>query len=167
MSLAPNGRPAGVFFASVVHADPRDLTSPLVGSGRFNLECWLLSRAGFNVAALSPNQRLTAQFFFDGLFPFAVLLLASLVTRPTDPARVAFFYGNMKTPVGATPQLEAAGMEETRRYPGRFDDTKLFPGSNWEFCKWDRVDTIGFLVCALLSGLIVGLFVWLLKAAAA
>ena len=167
MSLAPNGRPAGVFFASVVHENPRDLASPLVGSGRFNLECWLLSKAGLNTAALSPNQRLTAQFFFDGLFPFVVLLLASLVTRTADPARVDFFYGKMKTPVGATPELEAAGMEQTRQFPGRFNHTKLWPGSSWEFCNWDRVDTIGFLVCTLLSVLIVGLFVLLLKMASA
>ena len=164
-SLAPNGRLEGVFFASVVHADPREPASPLTGRGRFNLECWLLGKAGLNVAALSPNQRLTAQFFFDGLFPFVVLFLASLATRPTERARVDLFYGKMKTPVGATPELEAQGMEETRRFPGRFNHTKLWPGSNWEFCKWDRVDTIGFLICSALSGLIVGLFVVLLKAA--
>jgi len=95
-----------------------------------------------------------------------VLIIGSLVTRPTDPARVALFYGKMKTPVGATPELEAAGMEETRRHPARFDHTKLLPSSNWEFCRWDRVDTIGFLVCSALSGAIVGLFVFLLRLAA-
>ncbi|MEO7599997.1 MAG: hypothetical protein ABIV50_13755, partial [Opitutus sp.] len=46
VSLSPTGRPAGVFFATVVHEDPQDLASPLVGSGRFNLECWLLSKVG-------------------------------------------------------------------------------------------------------------------------
>ena len=96
-----------------------------------------------------------------------VLLIASLLTRPTDAARVAQFYGKMKTPVGATPELEIATMEETRRHPTRFDHTKLFPGTNWEFCKWDKVDTIGFLVCSALSAAIVLLFVFLLKLAAA
>jgi len=164
-SLTPAGRPAGVFFATVVHADAGDLSSPLVGGGRFNLECWLLGLAGFDAAGRSPSQRLTAQFYFDGIFPFAVLILASLLTKPTDPARVAQFYGKMKTPVGATPELEAEGMAETRRNPARFDHTKLLPGSNWEFCKWDRVDTVGFLICSVLSGAIVGLFVFLLKLA--
>ncbi len=164
-SLTPEGRPAGVFFATVVHADARNLASPVVGGGRFNLECWLLSKAGFDAAGRSPSQRLTAQFYFDGIFPFVVLILGSLLTRPTDPARVAQFYGKMKTPVGETPELEAAAMEETRRNPARFDHTKLLPASNWEFCKWDRVDTIGFLVCSALSGAIVGLFVFLLKLA--
>lgn len=165
-SLTPSGKPAGVFFATVVHARENDLSSPLVGSGRFNLECWLLNKAGLNVAAYSPNGRLTAQFFFDGLFPFAVLLLTSLLTRPTDPARVALFYGKMKTPVGDTPELEAAAMAETRRNPGRFDHTKLLPWSNWEFCKWTRVDAVGFLICCALSAAIVGLFVLVLRSAA-
>jgi len=165
-SLAPNGRSVGVFFATVVHQDPRDLASPRVGGGRFNAECWLLSKAGLDVARYSPNERLTTQFFFDGLFPFVVLILASLVTRPTDPARVAQFYGKMKTPVGATPELEDAAMAETHRNPGRFDHTKLLPRSDWEFCRWTREDTIGFLVCSALSGAIIALFVVVLKLAA-
>ena len=165
-SLSPTGRPTGVFFSTVVHEDPADLASPLVGSGRFNFECWLLSKAGMDVASMSSTQRLTAQFFFDGIFPFAVLIIVSLMTRPTDPARVAQFYGKMKTPVGDTPELEAAGMEETRRNPTRFDHTKLLPWSNWEFCKWDRVDTIGFFACSALSAAIVGVFIFFLRWAA-
>jgi hypothetical protein len=76
-----------------VRQRPDDLTSPLVGSGRFNFENWLLNKVGFDAATKTRNQRLTAQFFFDGLFPFAVLLLVSLFTRQTDPARVARFTG--------------------------------------------------------------------------
>jgi solute:Na+ symporter, SSS family len=118
-----------------------------------------------DVVALTPTQRFTLQFFFDALFPFAVLIVVSLLTKPTDPARVAQFYGKMKTPVGDTPELEEAAMEETRRNPTRFDHTKLLPWSNWEFCKWDRADAIGFLACCTLSASIVGLFVFLLNLA--
>ena len=166
VAMTPAGKPAGVYFATVVHEVPDDLSSRLVGSGRFNLECWLMSKAGLDVASLSPSQRLTAQFFFDALFPFIVLIVASWLSRPTDPARVAQFYGKMKTPVGDTPELEVANMEETRRNPTRFDHTKLFPRSNWEFCKWDKVDTIGFLACCAISFGIVGLFVFVLRLAA-
>ena len=69
----------------------------------------------------------------------------------------------MKTPVGDTPELEVAAMEETRVNPTRFDDTKLFGRNSWwEFCKWDRTDAIGFVACCSLSAAIVGLFVFLL-----
>ena len=61
---------------------------------------------------------------------------------------------------------KTAAMEETRRNPGRFDHTKLVRDSTWEFCKWDRVDTIGFLICCAVSGAIIGIFVLLLKWAA-
>jgi len=168
MSTKPG---TGVYFEKVVHARADDLSSPLVakqgGLNQFNFEAWLLGRAGLDVEHWTPNQRFSAQFFFDGLFPFAVLVVVSLLTRPTDPARVAFFYGKMKTPVGGTPELEAAAIEETRRNPQRFEHTKLFgAGSWWEFCKWDRVDAVGFLACCALSGAIVALFVVALHAAA-
>jgi Na+/proline symporter len=167
----PSAKPGtGVYFSKVVHADPADLASPHVAAptrtNRFNLEAWLVGRAGVDVAALTTTQRFTLQFFFDGLFPFAVLIVVSLLTKPTDPARVAFFYGKMKTPVGETPELEAAAMTETQRNPTRFDHTKLVPASNWEFCKWDRTDTIGFAACCAVSAAIVGLFVFLLNLAA-
>jgi SSS family solute:Na+ symporter len=161
----------GVYFSKVVHLDPADLTSPYVAAptrtNGFNFEVWLLGKAGLDVVALTPTQRFTAQFFFDALFPFAILILVSLVTPQTDPARVAFFYGKMKTPVGATPELEAAAMEETRRNPLRFEDTKLFGRHSWwEFCKWDKVDAIGFIICCSLSAAIVGVFLALLNWAA-
>jgi Na+/proline symporter len=164
MSATPG---TGIFFSKVVHQDPKDLTSPLVAAplrtNPFNFEAWMLSKVGVKVAAMTTTERFTIQFFFDGLFPFVVLIVASLLTKPTDPALVAQFYGKMKTPVGDTPELEAAAMEETRRNPTRYDGTKLLPWSNWEFCKWDRVDTIGFIICCSLSASIVGVFLGLLK----
>ncbi len=158
----------GIYFATVVHKQAANLASPLIAAGglnRFNFEAWLLQKAGINMEGLTLNQRFTAQFFFDGLFPFIVLFLVSYLTPPTDRARVDFFYGKMKTPVGATPELEAQALEETRRNPLRFEPTKLFPKTSWEFCKWDRVDTIGFLACSAISAAIVGLFVAVLRLA--
>ena len=160
----------GVYFAKVVHQNPNDLNSTYIAAdartNRFNFEAWILGKAGVDVVALTPTGRFTLQFFFDALFPFAVLIIVSWLTKRTDPMRVAMFYGKMKTPVGDTPELEAANMEETRQNPSRFDHTKLIPSSNWEFCKWDRVDTVGFVVCCALSGAIVGIFLLLLRGAA-
>jgi Na+/proline symporter len=167
MSTTPG---KGVYFDAVVHERAEDLSTPLVAKpgvlNRFNFEAWLLGKVGVPVERWTPNQRFTTQFFFDGLFPFAVLIIVSLLTKPSDPQRVAYFYGKMKTPVGDTPELEAAAMVETRRNPTRFDHTKLFPRTNWEFCKWDRIDTVGFLICSALSAAIVLLFLGLLRAAA-
>jgi hypothetical protein len=162
-SLNEAGKPVPVYWKQLVRINPNDPASALEGKGRFNFECWTLNKLGLDVAKLSPQSREAATFYFDGLFPFLVLLAVSYMTRPTDKARVDQFYGKMKTPVGDTPELEAAAMEETRINPGRFDHTKLFRNSSWEFCKWDRVDTVGFLICCAVSGAIIGIFVLLLK----
>ena len=166
MSTTAESKPVPVYWKQLVRINPEDPASALEGRGRFNLECYLLGKLGLDVAKLAPQGREAATFYFDGLFPFVVLVLVSYLTRPTDRARVDQFYGKMKTPVGDTPELEAAGMAETRRNPGRFDHTKLLPNSSWEFCKWDRVDTVGFLICCAVSGAIIGRFGLLLQWAA-
>ena len=163
-----NGKPRAVYWEEVVRIDPENPASGLEGRGRFNLEVWTLDKLGIiDARALTPAGRETAQFFFDGFFPFLVMLLASLLSRRTDPALVAQFYGKMKTPVGPSPEADAAEVEATRRDPARFDHTKLFgPKSSWEFCKWTRVDAVGFFACLAVSWGIVGAFVLVLKFAA-
>ena len=39
------------------------------------------------------------------------MMLVSFVTRPPDRTRIDQFYGKMKTPVGATPELELAAIQ--------------------------------------------------------
>src|SRR5690606_20320345 len=110
--------------------------------------------------------RNAARFIYDGLFPFIVLFAVSLFTRAPDRRRTDLFFGKMKTPVGATPELEEAAMAETARTPHRFDETKLLgAGSNWEFTKWNKVDTIGFIACLGVSFAILAAFWLLLRAA--
>jgi Na+/proline symporter len=159
-NLDSHGGPMPLYFDSV--GPPRD--NPLgvpQGRGRFDFELDLLGRAGLPAGDLSAGGILAAQFFFDGLFPFVVLMGVSLVTPRTEAARLNRFYGKMKTPVGPTPELDAVAVAESERNPGRFDHLKLFPGSEWEFCRWTREDTIGFLACCVISTAILGVF-WLL-----
>jgi solute:Na+ symporter, SSS family len=163
MQPAPGGKMEGVYFASVTRVSPDDPASPAVGQGRFNFECWLLGRAGLDVAALTPFQRLTAQFLFDALLPLVALIVVSLLTRRTESGRLDYFYGKLKTPVGETPELEVAAMAETRENPRRFDHTKLFPSSAWEFGRWDRTDAWGFVACCAASAALVGLFAAILS----
>lgn len=166
-SPGADGRPVAVYWRQLVRIDPTRDDSALEGRGRFNFECWLLDRVGLNTARLTANGRETAQFFFDGLFPFALLVLVSYFTPRTDKARVDFFYGKMKTPVADTPEADAAEIEKTRLNPARFDDTKLFPRTDWEFARWTREDAVGLIVCCAISGGIIALFVFLLNLASA
>jgi hypothetical protein len=156
-------RPVAMYYDKVVHTNPDDVHSPLIGTGRFNLEAWVLSKVGLNLEHMTFRDLQSVQFFFDGIFPFVMLAIVSLLTRPPPREKVDWFFGKMKTPVGATPELETAAMEETRRNPRRFDHTKLFPKSNWEWTKWDKVDTVGFVACLGVSGSIIALFWFLLR----
>ena len=149
-----------LYFDSVVPAAPGDPAGRPVGHGRFNFELYLLKCVGLRAEKLTAGGTLAAQFFFDGLFPFAVLIAVSHLTPRTPQGRVDRFYGKMKTPVGATPELERLAMEETLHSPSRFDHLKLFPRSQWEFCRWTREDALGFLICCAVSGAILGGF-WL------
>ncbi len=141
-----------LYFDSV--AAPGDHSGAVAGRGRFNFELYLLSCVGLRAGSLSAGGILASQFFFDGLFPFAVLIVVSHLTARTEPGRVGRFYGKMKTPVGATPEQEQEAMRATIRDPSRFDHLKLFPRSEWEFCRWTREDAVGFSICCCVSGAI-------------
>lgn len=157
------GRPEPIYFDSVVRVDPANPQSALVGRGRLHLELVSLRLLGVHVESMTTSGRFAARFFFNALFPFVLLIGVSLLTRPPARERVDEFFGRMKTPVGATPAEEEEAVAATRRQPDRFDHTKLFPGSSWEFTRWNRVDTLGFLACCAVSGGIIGLFVMLLR----
>jgi hypothetical protein len=150
-----------LYFDAVVPAAPNGPAVGPAGRGRFNFELYLLKRLGVRVERLSAGGTLAAQFFFDGLFPFAVLIAVSHLTPRTPQERVDRFYGKLKTPVGPTPELERQAMELTLLSPSRFDHLKLFPRSQWEFCRWTREDALGFLICCAVSGTILGGF-WLM-----
>jgi len=164
---APGTRPEPLYFESVVHARPDDLASPFVGRGRFHAELFLLHLGGLNLAEWPASARFAARFTVSGLLPFIFLIAVSLCTKGPPQEVVDRFYGKMQTPVGVTPELEIAAMAETVRDPRRLEHTKLFPNSNWEFMKWRRADTLGFLVCCAISGAILIIFMLVLRAAAA
>lgn len=151
--------PVSLYFEDgVVHVNPKDLTSPRTGMGLFRVEVYLLALAGVDVAGFSPAGLLTTRYVVDALFPIIVLIVVSLLTRPTDPQRVARFYVRLKTPVAATLEQDALDVEVGYANPTHLDHTKLFPKSNWELTKWDRMDALGFLGCCSFVGVILLFF---------
>jgi hypothetical protein len=67
---------------------------------------------------------------------------------------VARFYARMKTPVAATLEQDAKEVEASYARPARFDHTKLWPKSDWEFTKWDKTDAVGFIASCALVGVV-------------
>jgi Na+/proline symporter len=151
--------PVPLFFEDgLVNIDPSNPDSPKEGLGRFNIEVYLLSLFGVKVEDFTPPMMLTTRLLMDALFPMILLLTLSLITPCGDRLYLARFYARMKTPVGATPEEEADAVALSEAEPNRFDNLKLFPKSDWEFCKWDRVDTVGFLICCASVGVILLIF---------
>src|SRR5690606_2441849 len=126
----------------------------------------LLNLMGVPVETFTPGHRFAARLLFDGLSPFALLILVSLFTRPPPREKLDQFFGKMKTPVAADAESDASEMAATAKDPHRFDHLKLFPHSNWEFTRWNRADAVGFLSCLVRSGTIVFIFWGLLQLAA-
>ncbi|MEO6002004.1 MAG: hypothetical protein ABIZ04_17910 [Opitutus sp.] len=156
----PGGLRPPLFFDSIGPSVANDPSSAPAGKGRFNVELFALDAAGVDLTKYRASDLLTAQFLVDGITPIVVLIFVSLLTRPSAPDRIGLFYGKLKTPVGPTPEEEHEAVLATTTNPTRFDDRKLWPRSNWEFTKWDRTDTLGFLSCCAVSFLMVAGF-WL------
>lgn len=151
--------PVSVYFEEgVVRIDPKDPNSAKEGKGLFRTEVYLLKLCGVDVQGFTAAQLLTTRYLVDALLPIFLLVAVSLLSRPTDPVRVARFYARMKTPVAGTLEEDAVEVEKSNANPERFEHTKLFPGSDWEFTKWDKTDTLGFLACCALVGLVLVVF---------
>ena len=151
--------PVSVYFEEgVVRVNPDDPHSARTGRGLFRAEVWLVSLLGVDVAGFSSAQLMTTRYLVDALLPILLLVMVSLFTQPADPARIARFYVRMKTPVGKTLEEDAQAVAAGYANPTRYDDTKLFPRSNWEFTKWNRQDALGFIACVALVGFILVFF---------
>jgi solute:Na+ symporter, SSS family len=156
--------PVALYFEDGVAAvDPSDPESPKEGLGRFNVEVYLLHLLGIKVEDFTPPMILTTRLLADAAIPLLLLLVVSLMTPRTESLHLARFYARLKTPVGATPQEEAAEIAHSEADPGRFDHLKLFPRSDWEFTKWDRTDAVGFLACCAFVAFVLVVFEGLLK----
>ncbi|MGE4487996.1 MAG: sodium:solute symporter [Kiritimatiellales bacterium] len=153
--------PVSIFFDSIGLSKPDDPSSARVGQGTFRIELYLLSLTGMDLTRFSPAGLLTARYLFDSLLPFMLLFIISPLTRRTDESIVRHFYAKMATPVHADPAVDAQEVRLTMENPHRFDDRKLFPRSQWEFKKWNKTDTVGFLLCwAGVGGIL--LLLWLI-----
>ncbi|MBM3311205.1 MAG: sodium:solute symporter family protein [Candidatus Aminicenantes bacterium] len=153
--------PAAIFFDKVARRDPADPASPKVGLGRFNAEVWVLSWLGLDFSGFTKAQLMAARFFFDALFPFVLLILLSLVTRPAPKPGLDRFFARVHTPVGPSPEEDAAAVERAYAQPDMYRGRKVWPRSSWEIMKPGKGDLIGFGGSWLLVGVII-LLLWLM-----
>jgi len=150
--------PVGIYFENVVHSNPSDANSPLRGEGMFRFQIWIIGLTGMDLTTFSKAGLSAVSFLFDIIFPFAVLFIVSLVTKPNSDLVLRQFYARVHTPAVADQELDEVEVQK------RIDDTalverdKMFPYTNWEFWKLTKRDVVGFGLCWLGVGAIVGLY---------
>ena len=114
-----------------------------IGRGNLKVELIALDCLGWDLSKNTYSLNETLTFLFRIFIPFIVLMLVSLFTKAEDKERLDQFFGKMLTPVVGTHADDDREMELTRANPNRFAHLKLFPGSNWEFRRWNREDWLG------------------------
>ena len=105
----------------------------------------------------------TLEFPFKIIAPFLVMIIASLLTQPNSKKARDWLYVKMKTPVDPDPEGDAREIDVSYARPDRFNDRKLFPGSNWEFDRPTKMDLWGFVGCFAICFAIIGVVLWVAR----
>jgi len=82
----------------------------------------------------------------------------SMFGKPVDKARLDRFFVKMKTPVIGTREDDAKELAISYANPTRFDHIKLFPKSDWEWCKIEKSDIKAIFWFSLWGIAILGVF---------
>jgi SSS family solute:Na+ symporter len=156
--------PAAIYFDKVARSDLDDPNSPMAGIGRVNPELVIAKIVGMNLKSKTPSQLLTIRYLIDAILPFLIMIPISLITTNRGlEENIKRFYVKLKTQVIADRELDDAELEKSYANPSRFDHQKLFPKSNWEFCKWTKEDLYGFLATSALTAIILAGFWMIVK----
>ncbi len=152
-------QPVAIYFEKVARIDPKDPNSLKEGKGIFKFQLWMLSMLGVDLENFSKAGLSTASFAFDIIFPFIILFLVSLLTKPNSKKVLNEFYARVHTPAIADRELDALEVQKRIDDPELAEKNKMFPHSNWEFPKPTRLDIWGFAACWAGVAIIILLYV--------
>jgi SSS family solute:Na+ symporter len=131
----------------------------LAGFGNFQLDFLPYQWFGMDLAGASSAWLATLELPPKIFAPFLVMILCSLLTRRNSKQGLDRYYAKMKTPVSPDPDEDRERLEAAYAEPEKLESGKLFPGSDFEFQRPNRVDIIGFSVSVLACFGIIGLAV--------
>ncbi|MCF6313298.1 MAG: sodium:solute symporter family protein [Verrucomicrobiales bacterium] len=136
-------------------------SSPHRGVGAFNVDFLLYHWLGIDLSGASKATIESLRLPPRLLLPFVVLILVSLVTRRDNAEVLDRYYAKMRTEVDPDPQVDQKKLAAAYADPKSLEHLRWFPGSDWEFGKPSRKDSVGFLVSVGVCALVIGLMVWL------
>jgi SSS family solute:Na+ symporter len=136
-------------------------TGKQTGQGQFKLDFLIYHYLGLDLANVSKATLETLRLPTRVLLPFLVLIVASLLTPRNSQQALDRYYAKMKTEVDPDPETDRTNLEESYRDPKRFEDRRMFPGSDFEALKPRKSDVFGFATSVAVCFVIVALLVWL------
>lgn len=135
-----------------------------IGQGSFRFDMVIYDKLlGLDLTQYRKAALKTLEFPFKIIAPFLVMIIASLLTQPNSKKALDRLYVKMKTPVDPDPEGDAREIDVSYARPDRFNDRKLFPGSNWEFERPTKMDFWGFVGCFVICFAIIGVVLWVAR----
>ncbi|MDP3581100.1 MAG: hypothetical protein Q8S39_04135, partial [Ignavibacteria bacterium] len=129
----------------------------LEAHGYFFPELLLLHSLGFNLQKNPYALNETIRMLIRLIFPFVMLILVSLLTKPNYDEETEKFFLKMRTRVkGMGPEADAKDVQDSYDNPEKTKSFLLFPNTNWEIYKWNKQDTVGFLVSIVIVFIVIG-----------
>jgi len=137
-----------------------DASGERYGAGMFNLDLWLLYQLGVPLDQFVYAFNETLRFVIRILVPFLLVIVFGLFCKRDGDPRVSEFFIKLRVPVDEDRQKDKENLERAYAHPESTESAKLFPGTDWEFKRWNLVDAAGFL--ATWGGVLAILFIaWL------
>jgi SSS family solute:Na+ symporter len=118
----------------------------VTGSGMLSLELLALDAMGVDLSKNNYAMNETIRLLIRSIWPFLILVLVAMFTSPHSKEHLDRFYVKLKTPSVADKEEDERQMKLSYENPSRFDYKKMFPNSNWEFEKFEKVDIKGVLI---------------------
>ncbi len=143
------------------HVLVQRIVGRFIGHGDFNLDFWLYSLLGIDLSSVSKATLETLRLPPRVLTPFLVLIVLSLLTPRNSAAALDRYYAKMKTEVDPDPVKDLQRLELSYANPRRFEQQRMFPGTDWEMLRPRAKDVMGVLVSIVVCGVIIGLAVFL------
>ena len=96
--------------------------------------------------------------------PFLILVIVSLLTKPNDDLLTRQFFLKMRTRVrGLGPDVDKEDVNESILNPERTKDILIFPDTQLELYKWNKLDFLGFLISVFIVFVVIGTLIAFVK----
>ncbi|MGF7140188.1 sodium:solute symporter family protein [Roseimarinus sediminis] len=119
----------------------------LEARGYFYPELIILHKLGINLQQKPYALNETIRMMIRLVFPFLLLIIVSLLTKPQSDEITLRFFLKMRTRVrGMGHETDAEDIQEAFNAPERTEAVLLFPNTQLEVYKWNKQDTVGFFI---------------------